>query len=128
MVDLPPLECTDDANGPDDRSFFPFEEDNQEEYSPSNIDPNELRFVSRSFNGTNRLLHISWLPLMNMSYYGCDQVQVQCVPTVKNEDSPGVGNPKEVYSKPLDCNNLTNNTLINVVREIKNTMLFGIQI
>ena len=120
LVDLPPLMCTDSPNGSNDRSFLPFEEEDPDEHTSSNIDPNELNFVNWSFDEINRLLHISWLPQMNMSYYGCDQVQVQCVPTVEDEDSnPGKSNPKEVYSKPLECNDLTNYTLINVVRVLE---------
>ena len=120
LTDLPLLECTDDNKGPNDSSFLPFEQEmNQDnDNNPSIIDPNELSFTNWSFDETYRLVHISWLPKMNMSYFGCDQVQVQCVPTVKGDDQPGRNSPKEVYSKPLECNNLKPNTLINVVREI----------
>ena len=54
---------------------------------------------------------------MNMSYYGCDQVKVQCVPEeIEEETNQKEVGPKEVYSRPLKCNNIENNTLINVVR------------
>ena len=120
LTDLPLLECTDDNNGQIDSYFLPFEQEmNQDNNNnPSIVDPNELSFTNWSFDETYRLVHISWLPTMNMSYFGCDQVQVQCVPTVKGDDQPGRNSPKEVYSKPLECNNLKNHTLINVVREI----------
>merc|ERR1712223_46709 len=48
-----------------------------------------------------------------MSYYGCDQVQVQCVPSI-HSDEEEKSNSKEVYSKPIECNNLSNHSLINV--------------
>ena len=43
---------------------------------------------------------------------------------VKEGEEFGRNNPKEVYSKPLKCNNLTNHTLINVVRVTETTSQF----
>ena len=117
MADLPLIACTENNNGSSDRSFLPFEEERNYRNNPAVVDPKELRFVNSSFNNVTRLLHMSWSSSINMSYYGCDQVQVQCVPTIKDGEMSVRNNPKEVYSKPLECNNLTNNTLINVVRD-----------
>ena len=120
LTDLPLLECADGGKGPNDSSFLPFEQemDQDNNKNPSIVDPNELNFTNWSFDETTRVVSISWLPTMNMSYFGCDQVQVQCVPTIKGDDQSGRNSPKEVYSKPLECNNLKNDTLINVVSEV----------
>ena len=123
LTNLPPLECTDIDNGSNDRSFLPFEEGRNDENNAAIVNPKKLT-GDWSFNNTHRMLHISWSPSMNMSYYSCDQVQVQCVPTIKEGEAFGRNNPKEVYSKPLKCNNLTNHTLINVVRVTETTSQF----
>lgn len=112
------LECSDGNDNPNELPFLPFEDLSNHYNSINNqpdIDPNELSFTNWSFDETSRLLEISWLPTINMSYYGCDQVQVQCVPSIhSDEDEKSIS--KEVYSKPIECNNLTNHSLINVVR------------
>ena len=117
LIDLPQLECLDGNASPLDEPFLPFEDQSNDGSTfsdDSEIDPNELSFSNWSFDESRRLLHISWRSTMNMSYYGCDQVQVQCVPSIKNNGDEK-SNSKEVYSKPLECSNLTSHTLINVV-------------
>ena len=116
-MDLPPLECSKNTKNLNDQSFLPFDRENDDVNSSSLIDPSQLSLSNKFFDDSSRQLHISWLPRMNMSYYGCDQVKVQCVPEEMEEETnqKEVG-PKEVYSKPLKCNNIENNTLINVVR------------
>ena len=117
VLDLPILECSNQNGKPLDESYLPYADQSNQDLTLENeteIDPNELSFANWHFDEITRLLEISWLPTINMSYYSCDQVQVQCVPSIKsygNEKSSS----KEVYSKPLDCDNITNHTLINVV-------------
>ena len=118
LLDLPVLECSDGNENPYELPFLPFEDLSNQYNSINNqpdIDPNELSFTNWSFDESSRLLEIFWLPTINMSYYGCDQVQVQCVPSI-HSDEEEKSNSKEVYSKPIECSNLSNHSLINVVR------------
>ena len=116
-MDLPPLECSKNTKNSNDQSFLPFDRDSDDVDSSSLIEPSQLSLSNKYFDESSRQLHISWLPRMNMSYYGCDQVKVQCVPEeIEEETNQKEVGPKEVYSRPLKCNNIENNTLINVVR------------
>ena len=117
LVDLPPLECSKNTKNSNDQSFLPFDREGDDVDSSSLIEPSQLSLSNKYFDESSRQLHISWLPRMNMSYYGCDQVKVQCVPEeIEEETNQKEVGPKEVYSRPLKCNNIENNTLINVVR------------
>ena len=116
-MDLPPLECSKNTKNSNDQSFLPFDREGDDVDSSSLIEPSQLSLSNKYFDESSRQLHISWLPRMNMSYYGCDQVKVQCVPEeIEEETNQKEVGPKEVYSRPLKCNNIENNTLINVVR------------
>ena len=91
MVDLPPLECSKNTKNLNDQSFLPFDRENDDVDSSSLIEPSQLSLSNKYFDESSRQLHISWLPRMNMSYYGCDQVKVQCVPEEIEEEDQDFG-------------------------------------
>ena len=116
LVDLPPLQCEENTN---DMFSFSYEDSENGENDPDLVDLSKLSYAGHSFDREQRLLYMSWSTSVNMSEYRCDQVQVQCVPNVIDDEVNARNQPKEVYSKRLgpECSNLTNNTLINVVRD-----------
>ena len=124
LVDIKPLECIDNSDDVDDNSFLPYNERNAKENNSNDDSSNikSLKLVSSHFDTAERHFLMSWSATsMNMSNYGCDKVQVYCIPASNDgRDAPGsTSQQNEVYSKPLTCDNLTSYALINVVREIE---------